>query len=171
MSKGLETKEHILQCEFSSANATWRKSIEKLNLWLTEQQTAPTLREAIVLSLYQWRRSRPLTSTLPIVRKQLQLGWFGMIVGHPIKGWDQVQQEYYTSISSKKTGRRWLTQLLKCLMSIAWDMWSDRNNIKHNTMNHKRLHQMKLLDLDIEEEIQSGYASLPVSVHHLFHHT
>ena len=45
--------------------------------------------------------------------------------------WAPLQQERFEKLGVLNTGERWLSMLLKRLMMTSWDMWSDRNDIKH----------------------------------------
>jgi hypothetical protein len=49
--------------------------------------------------------------------------------------WESTQQAYYTFTHSRRTGKRWLIQLIKKLWSIAWDLWEHRNGILHKQDN------------------------------------
>ena len=59
------------------------------------------------------------------------IGWFGLMTGHASMLWAPLQQERFEKLGVLNTGERWLSMLLKRLMMTSWDMWSDRNDIKH----------------------------------------
>ena len=55
---------------------------------------------------------------------------------------------------------RWTKQLLKQLMMVAWDMWADRNNAKHNTMTKVKKREIEDLNELIQEQCSMGNESL-----------
>jgi hypothetical protein len=46
--------------------------------------------------------------------------------------WAVLQQRYYDSIRSQKTGKRWVVASLKKLWAVAWDLWELRNGLLHD---------------------------------------
>ena len=82
-------------------------------------------------------------------RCQDRIGWFQLLMGFMSKSWLPIQQDYLERHNSKINARRWATQLIKKLMQIAWDMWGDRNDAKHND----RPSVMVRYDLSLNTEI------------------
>jgi hypothetical protein len=46
-----------------------------------------------------------------------------------------VQQAYLQQIGSRRTGKRWVIELIKKLWHFAWDLWEHRNGILHKQNN------------------------------------
>ena len=46
---------------------------------------------------------------------------------------------------------RWTSSVLKLMFHMAWDLWQDRNNIKHHTATAAKMREMAHLDQEIEE--------------------
>ena len=104
-----------------------------LDSWLLLHQTDSSLRQLLLSGLRAWSTGQPppTTPATSLATRQTLLGWRSLFEGRPAIGWRHTQQLYYDSIGSSKTGKRWLTQLLLKLVSIAWDLWEVRNGVLH----------------------------------------
>jgi hypothetical protein len=58
---------------------------------------------------------------------QEHIGWGVVLDGRLAIHWRQAQQDYFTLIGSRRSGRRWTIALIKKLADVAWDLWSYRN--------------------------------------------
>ena len=95
-----------------------------------------------------------------VVDEQTAVGWFPLMMGKMTKGWIETQQTYLREMNMGDKLERWTKQLLKQLMMIAWDMWADRNNIKHNTMTEAKKREIENLNELIREQHSMGNESL-----------
>jgi len=86
------------------------------------------------------------------------------MMGHGAAQWVVVQEAHYCSFQSKHTGQSWMKALLKRLMTTAWDMWADRNNIRHSSSSTRAVEEMQRLDNITCEEIAAGEDNLVASV-------
>jgi hypothetical protein len=43
--------------------------------------------------------------------------------------------KHYINIGERKTGKRWISSLIKKLWEIAWDLWEHRNGVLHDKIN------------------------------------
>mgnify|MGYP000032035169 CR=1 FL=1 len=69
------------------------------------------------------------TSNISLATEQQNdIGWQAMAKGWTTEEWAIIQQEYYKLIGSRKTGKRWLVEIIKKLWLIAWDMWEHRKS-------------------------------------------
>jgi hypothetical protein len=127
-----ETQAHILQCQAPAPVAKWKGNMDKLRDFLKKELTHPGLGKAIVKILNSWHDGDDINvSTLPGGRNvrhtaALQndlLGWDSFIRGQWHWSWHQVQHRYLQSLGLQKTGKRWLTMVLRQFFLIAWDMW------------------------------------------------
>jgi hypothetical protein len=49
-----EDAAHVLKCSGEGANDIWSNSIQKLEEWMTENQTYPDIKEAVIKVLNKW---------------------------------------------------------------------------------------------------------------------
>jgi hypothetical protein len=107
--------------------------------------TAPHLVQAILTLLKQWRKygdhalprfmDHDRWGTQHAVREQDQIGWYQLLLGRFGRKWSDAQQRYVDLLHKKNTGRRWIVSLIQKALDVAWDMWEQRNDIKHNTLH------------------------------------
>jgi hypothetical protein len=87
---------------------------------------------------------------LNAVNIQHTSGWKNFFEGRPNILWSKLQSCYYTvALKSRQSGKRWMTELIKKLWGVAWDLWEHRNGILHkketqvhNIMLFQELHQL-----------------------------
>ena len=140
-----ETVEHVYVCP--GAKDQWKESLEKLEDWLTSQRTDPDITWQIIQGLTSWQTdpkagAQPSTS-LPRSAQEF-IGWRPFLEGCISWEWRGQQQRYYETLNSRKTGRRWVTLLIRKLWDVSWDMWEHRNGILHkadNTVKHQATDQ------------------------------
>lgn len=101
-----------------------------------------------------------------LMTQQNRIGWEAFLEGRPAIGWQLAQERHYRSIPRcMKTGRRWITALIKKLWDTAWSLWDHRNRILHDSeMSVAR----QELTNRIREQFDLGTAQLPRSVRQLF---
>jgi hypothetical protein len=121
----------------------------------------PDLREAILSRLRSWRANEefPVPSyTWPGVNNLLQqqdlIGWRAFLEGAILQHWAAKQQEYYTWLQRRNTGRRWITTLIKKVWEISWDMWEQRNGELTNPESPASLMEHARLDALIHIEYE-----------------
>ena len=89
------------------------------------------------------------------MRHQYKIGWFGLLTGRASIYWTYAQRDFHQKMKIDKPARRWTTQVLQQLFRIAWDLWKDRNNIKHSTATAAKKRESLQLDNEISE-LRSG---------------
>ena len=89
-------------------------------------------------------------------RHQNQIGWFGLLTGRISRYWTDAQHAYYVRQKIDKLPRRWASALIKQFFLVAWDLWKDRNDIKHSSPTAAERREMARLDEEIEEIRQAG---------------
>lgn len=155
-----EDIEHMLHCPHPSVTDKWDKSMAKLNTFLQEQKTEDALREAILDMLKGWQSNphRYLYSLEfdNIFAKQNQIGWKNFMFGFMAKEWSQAQQSYYESIASRRTGKRWVSALIRKLWDIAWDLWDHRNTQIHRPGQLDAYEDTTTLDMNVRTEFALG---------------
>jgi hypothetical protein len=65
-----------------------------------------------------------------------------------------VQEEYYSWLDRRNTGRRWTELLIVKLVEVAWDMWDHRNHSQNVPDNPRWLKALTALDHAVLEELQ-----------------
>ena len=156
----VEDIEHMLHCQHVTVTERWEISCDKLDTFLKEQKTERGLRKAIISHLRRWQ-SEPdffLVSLQydHLFTAQTEIGWKNFLFGVVALEWQQAQQEYYTLISSRRTGKRWVSALIRKLWDIAWDLWDHRNSQIHKPGKLDEYEDTELLDADIRTEFALG---------------
>ena len=134
--------------------------MDKFDTFLKEQKTERGLRKAIVAHMRRWQ-SEPDFFLVSIeydhiFSAQAEIGWKNFLFGFVALEWQQSQQEYYLSISSRRTGKRWVSALIRKLWDIAWDIWDHRNSQIHKPGKLDEYEDTELLDADIRTEFALG---------------
>jgi hypothetical protein len=140
-----ETSTHVLQCTGSGADGIWQKAIEELRLWLAHQRTNNALADTICASLTSWRDGNIIhnpQSNLLDLRKALEaqndIGWDAALEGRWSMLWIDIQQRHFTQIKKRRSGKRWLTAIIKRMWDISWDLWQHRNDEQVLRNNEER---------------------------------
>jgi hypothetical protein len=96
------------------------------------------------------------------------LGWQPFLEGGIANDWQFAQQTYFKSLRSKKSGRRWVSALIRKLRTVAWDQWEHRNSILHD---HDSTKHRKIITQDTDRLISRQFAmrvqGLPSNNHYL----
>jgi hypothetical protein len=127
----------------------------------------PGVRDAICSYLQAWR----LGDTLPPVQDfaaifglraaieaQSSLGWQALLEGCVASDWAAIQQKYYEWIGSRRSGRRWVSMLIRKLWEVAWDLWEHRNGIVHARAVNSG--QLRLTLASIQHQLSLGSVHL-----------
>ena len=129
------TRNHIVQCQHNSATQQWKRKRQDLETWCYTSQTSPELRKLLLAAIDSWYKQEtrfhpPTTSeTKHLVEAQTKIGWKHLVDGFFVHQWAETQQKYYSLLQRRTSGKRWLSQLLRHLWQIAWDMWRHRQKI------------------------------------------
>jgi hypothetical protein len=102
-------------------------------------RTDPILTNIIISRLTSWQSgSVPETfpTLTPLYQTTLQhqdhQGWNNFFMGLPSMGWVDLQQQHFHRTASLKSGRRWLTSIIRKQWRVAWDIWDYRNSVVHD---------------------------------------
>lgn len=165
---------HMLKCKGQRASEVWEKSMKGLRIWLKHNSTCPAVGTAICSGLQSWRNTNatptlPAGTTFPGLAQafdnQNKIGWQALLQGCPAVGWAEVQQAYLDWCGSRRTGKRWLSALIRKLWDIAWDQWEHRNGILHNVEDDLATRE---LDTRIRSEHAKGCDELQKPEQQLF---
>jgi hypothetical protein len=161
-----EDAQHVWRCPAPSVTTVWEQSLGRLRRWMESVETQPGVCEAICSYLSAWRTGIILPDSqqfsylgLPTaIDAQSGLGWQAFLEGCLSIEWAAVQQSYYTWIRSRRTGRRWVSLLIRKLWDTAWDLWEHRNGIVHRaTVNSGHLLRVQTA---IQHQLSLGPARL-----------
>ena len=135
----VETTLHTVKCP--AADPNWETTLLELKKWLVKAQTAPTLCTAILAGLRLWYDDTTPSGSEAMIRLldyQSRIGWDSAIKGWISRHWQDHQEKYLKGIKSRKSAKRWSTELIRKLWDIAWDQWEHRNGILHAVENTKK---------------------------------
>ena len=158
-SEPVETAQHVWACQDPGAVAQWEKSLERLDYWMRDHNTAPSIRTDILAHLRAWKQGArdgvgPSASiTLPALLEQDEIGWDAFLEGRVSNQWIGIQQRYLLSIKSMASSSRWLAALITKLWDVAWDQWEHRNGIVHQGAEATAL---KHLQQEIDRVLSEG---------------
>ena len=154
-----EDTNHIVTCKAPRATIQWEASISNLEQWLNKAYTMPDIRKAIVSRLRSWRAGNELQATShtwpgvnDLIQDQDKIGWRTFLEGGILQKWAAKQQEYYTWLQRRNTGRRWTTTLIKKMWEISWNMWEQRNSELKNPESPASIREHARLDARINQE-------------------
>jgi hypothetical protein len=144
-----EDSEHVLCCQGVGTDARWAQHMESLRRWMEQEESAPQLIDDLVEGLQQWRGlssvQRSLhntlrkTDSLPGINSSSQkcnqhyIGWRAALEGRLARDWGIVQQRFWITHGILKSVRRWKAALIHRLLQIAWDLWTHRNFVLHQS--------------------------------------
>ena len=168
-----ETTTHVITCGDARATACWNLQIQKLRQWLSENKTSPDLEVDLIGRLQAWRAGRPppaLTTTSAAVSEAIEeqdsIGWWNFLLGRVSRKFAEVQSEHFKSIQSRRTGRPWLTGLIRQVWDLSFQMWEHRNNILHSDYSPHQLAKLERLRTQAREQFLQGTRGLLPQDHH-----
>jgi hypothetical protein len=158
----IETSTHVQQCEGYSANEVFQKSIDKLNDFLSREQTRPDLQDAIVQCLKKWRAKESIhlndyqLDVQEVIRHQHSIGWLDMMECLPARGWQTLQRIYYKEQALQKSSKRWIQGVLRQLQQIGHKQWKHRCEIKTNITRPQEKEHVDLMHDEMERQFVYG---------------
>ena len=174
-----EKADHVLLCPDRRTKRNFKKAVKKiLEPILEETKTEPTLSSTILEIIFHWRNKQTIThtkySTLFGIRAAVKeqndgLGWTNFVLGRWSPKWQQVQQQYLTSIKSRKSSLRWAAAVINKLLMTVWNVWDFRNNINKGKNGPEYLQKKTDLCRTINTEYTLGITNLPKKAHHLIY--
>jgi hypothetical protein len=94
---------------------------------MNKHDTDPDLATLLIDMLLAGRTESQFLGNVPyglnlLAIRQSELGEQALLEGRLSFEWEACQQVYLTFIKSRRTGKRWVVQLIKRLWDIAWDL-------------------------------------------------
>jgi hypothetical protein len=122
-----EDSKHVWKCANTQVVDLWDKAISLFQTWLEKVDTHPDL-QAFIISILASRRTNtnpaigPPSQLQELVRSPEFIGWDRFFEGFVSIEWREIQHQYYIFLKSRRTGRRWVVELLKKLWDVSWDL-------------------------------------------------
>jgi len=152
-----EDKAHITRCNDAAAREVWNQSLKQLGQWLRDSNTSHKISAAIQWGLSQWlepqQQSEPPRGQFVV--DQAAIGWDRFLDGWIAQSWRDHQEGIWKCARSRRSGRRWVAELIKKLWNVSWDMWAHRNGILHNSPTARD----DILEKQENDQICAIYAS------------
>jgi hypothetical protein len=135
--EAFETSAHVLQCTGEGTDSVWLVAVEDLRMWLAKQRTNNAVADVICSSLSAWRDGttlHPPRNNLLGLRnawvEQNDIGWDAAMEGRWSQSWIDIQDRHFLRIRKKRSGKRWLTAVIRRMWDISWDLWDHRNQVQ-----------------------------------------
>ena len=168
--EAIETPEHVLSCRYG--DPCYVKCTAVLRQWGRKSGAAPGLMDTVIEGISNWRRqpqqrrSRPSTrartpALQAATRAQDAIGWGSMLMGFHSQKWEHIQSEHFRSQGSLRSGRRWVSELLKKLWNTSWDLWMFRNYQLQSGQDEEAMGLLMALDRHILHLLGQGTQYVP----------
>ena len=133
---------HVLRCQDDDAVQTWSLAMKNLKEWCIKVDTHPSITSTLIPLLLGWQESlyghHFISSTWDRSVKsafvsQARLGWQSFLSGLLSTEWASLQDRYYQSLGSRRSGLKWSSDLSRRLWEAVYSMWDHRNTVMHRT--------------------------------------
>ncbi len=159
-----EDASHVICCLHPDATVLWQRRLLDLAQWLTRQSTSPSLQQLLLQSLQNWRANptNPHPPALPdptlsaCYYSQANIGWNAFLYGFASNHWSMIQQAYYESIQSRRTGFRWSCSLFSKLVHTSWTLWRHRCDLLPLASSYTTQDEHRRLNALIQAEYDTG---------------
>ena len=160
---------HVLRCQAVQTLSLRHNLLTELQCWMIGKDTHPDIVTFIVNGLESWFNNSPhhidrhsLEHSMYLAFKtQVLLGWDSLLFGLVTSPIIICQQQYFSSIRSRRLGTRWGIQLVGKMWNIIYQIWTHRNNCLHETQALTQNCGKDQLKLAIIHEHVLGIGDLP----------
>ena len=166
---------HVPRCSSIAAQTKWTTLLSEFHHWCQENRTAPPIQQFLGDILHTIRAPQDTPSLTPWYRlhglpppdmtstceAQLRLGAQCLLEGLLVQGWATLQEQYYRSCGSRRSGHLWATNLSKQLIFIGHGMWEHRNDVFHSDDNIVNQQRLTAIDRKIHDQFDMGFHDLP----------
>jgi hypothetical protein len=102
--------------------------------------TPRSVTNTIIEGLNGWREGidtkfNARTSVGMLGTLQTEMGWKHFFEGRLHHRWREHMTTHYKNTGERKSGKRWISALIRKLWEIAWDLWEHRNGVLHDRIN------------------------------------
>ncbi len=127
-----ETTEHVLYCLNDSSRESWRQQLTKLQTWLEQSNTAPSIQRCFILTLSNAPGSSFHASADALcsaaAQDQDNIRIFGFLMGRIASKWTAIQALHYMATESSRSATLWMSRLCRQLILLSHAMWLSRNH-------------------------------------------
>jgi len=168
-----EDTTHVLRCPHANATVCWLDQRLALRLWLLKEETDSQLASAIIAHLDAWRSNSPLPKPSGpqklrrVLADQTEIGWENFLLGRVSLSMTEYQQTHYTHLHSRKRGSTWTTRLIRKCWHACFQMWENRNSIKHKGNTMRDIMELRRLRDQVKEQFNLGVRGLGTEDQHL----
>jgi hypothetical protein len=123
-----------LKCPAEAPSRLWETTLGDLQTWLENCGTDPFIKDSLITGLRKWRQAPDGSvdaGSNSLLSAQARIGWNSVLEGCFSNSWTQTQKKIFQRQNSKRSGNRWMTQLIKRIWKIPWDLWQQRNHKEH----------------------------------------
>ena len=172
-----EDHRHVPRCPSPSATTQWHSSLCALQEWFDSSRTSPPISDFIVSMLSSLRRDDWVPPTMwyrfssadrllfdKARADQLRIGPQCLLEGLLASQWAPLQQRYFRSMGSRRSGAIWASTLSRQLILIGFQMWTNRNSVFHSDDNVAALADRNVLDSRIRDEFRAGSRGLQAHI-------
>jgi hypothetical protein len=99
---------------------------------------------------------------MKLVNHQTVIRWNWLLRSRLTTDWALLQNEYYTNIQPRSTGKVWSGKIIAAIWDYSWTLWDHRNDHLHNSDVANELLDMASIDNAIKQEWTRGIAGLDV---------
>ena len=158
----METHRHVVKCQSNRATIAYRNTERNFESWL-KQTTSHPIRMAIMAHLDAYREDEQVSldeewgeGVMRASIQQQQIGEHAFVEGFVGTEWEGIQERYLEQIGSRKSPSRWVTELIRKLWNVSWDMWDSRNGEVHRNKTTRKEQIIAQLDSEIRYKYNEG---------------
>ena len=122
----------------------------------------PNIAYSILQHLASWSSNDTLAAkTHPRSKAETAQDHIGLdflLEGMVSHTWSDIQTDHYVKLGMRRTGLRWMTQLLLKFWGICWDLWNIRNEWEHRQQLEEAEETIRS---QVENAIHHGFSDLP----------
>jgi len=85
-----------------------------------------------------YQAPEPGSSVADAFHLQNAIGWWPFLQGHMSLEWASAQNDFLVNIGRSNAGHQWISQLIKKVFLISWDMWDCCNHALHHRSSASR---------------------------------
>ena len=137
--------------------------------------TDPHIVLVIITNIKSWRSDGPIIFPhqapkiiQEVITWQNEIGWYNLLLGRMVLGWEEIQQLYYVSLGRRNTGKAWLMKIIAKVWEVSWDQWDNRNDVLHNSLTAAKKRDQDLVNQQVQVKFTRGTTGLRHRFHHWF---
>ena len=165
----VEDTDHVLLCQAEGAIKEWNTSTDTLEEWLDSSGACPDLSILVLNIVKHYKLDIPIPlhdnvsfdGVVRVFHSQRRIGWRLFLDGCLSNEWAKVQQDFLTWKGSRKSGQKWVSQLICKLWDFQHAAWMHRCSILHDTPLAEIMGGSLALDRALRLEWNLGFVGFP----------